>query len=153
MIPAASEKCLQLCNIGECLILWHIVTDKFKKTVNKRAAKQMNELRRSSSGTDHIVPGMLDVQQRIVFLDLHNLIDEACKTCPLTAADDELERIPAVIYIVDDLAQISSTFLVICFIMKELLLCINWLCVIGLLLAHFTNIIKHLFYGIFKCRI
>ena len=45
MIPAADEKRLKLFDISQRFILWHIVADKFKKAVNERAAKQMDELR------------------------------------------------------------------------------------------------------------
>lgn len=105
------------------------MADKLNKAVNKRAAKQMDELRRCSAGTDHIISGMLDVQQRVAFLDL---ADEASKAHPLAAEDNELERIPIVIDTVDDCDWITAIFRAKRLVTKKLSLFIHWLCMVGL---------------------
>ena len=110
-LPTAGEKGLELKNIGQRLILIHIMADEFKEAVGIRAAKQVNELRSSSAGIQHIVAGMLDIEQGIPFIDLDDLIDEPCELSALAAAYKELEGVPVVVNVIDEGMDIAEVFL------------------------------------------
>ena len=82
----------------------------------------MDELRICSAGSDHIVAGELDVQQRVMLLDLHDLIDKSAEFRSFAAADQQLEGIPVGIDIVDARLDIALVFRVKRLVVEKLLL-------------------------------